>query len=100
MENYSDLIRDIRDGFLRYDVVAGLPHEYIESVFLALKPDPERARFLEEIMEKHGDKLRPKLYWPNLVYINTWKQGNCAQVLPKLEGYYPESTAIRAGTGQ
>ncbi len=95
MENYSDLVHDIREGTLRQDVVAELPHEYLDSVILALKPDQERARFLEEIMEEHGDKLRPKHYWPNLVCINTWKQGNCAQVLPKLEGYYPESTAIR-----
>jgi hypothetical protein len=95
MESWSDLIRDIREGTLRGDVVDAIePAERME-VLAALRPDPERAAELERLLAEHGDGLRPKHYWPRLKCINTWKQGNCAQLLPKLEGYFPEDTAIR-----
>lgn len=95
MENFDDLVRDIREGTLRADVVEAIdPKERIE-VQAQLRPDPERAAFLEQLMAEHGENLRPKHYWPRLKCINTWKQGNCAQLLPKLDGYYPQETAIR-----
>jgi hypothetical protein len=95
MENFTDMVRDIRDGTLRDDVAAELDTADRAAVLAGFSPDPERARFLEKIMGEHGENLRPKHYWPNLACINTWKQGNCAQVLPKLGGYFPETTAVR-----
>ncbi len=95
MENYTDLVRDIRDGTLRRDVADELRAADRGPVLATLTPDPRRAAFLENIMKRHGEQLRPRHYWPNLACINTWKQGNCAQVLPKLDGYYAPSTVIR-----
>jgi hypothetical protein len=40
--------------------------------------------------------LRPKHYWPNLALANIWVQGNFSLLVPKLNGYFPESCKIRA----
>ncbi|MCP4604218.1 MAG: GH3 auxin-responsive promoter family protein [Proteobacteria bacterium] len=93
--NFDDLVRDIREGTLRFDVIAEISAMDRPSVLSEFRPDPERADELERLMAKHGDDLRPKHYWPNLKCINTWKQGNCAQLLPKLEGYFPEGMSLR-----
>lgn len=95
MGNFGDLVRDIRDGSLRRDVASELPPADRDSVLASFSPDPKRAAILESLMSTYGEQLRPRHYWPNLACINTWKQGNCAQVLPKLEGYYSPETVIR-----
>ena len=33
--------------------------------------------------------------WPDLVCINTWQQGNCKLILPKLDNLFPETTVLR-----
>jgi len=95
MDSYTDMVRDIHDGTLRADVAENLPLEDKAAVLAGFKPDHKRAKFLERIIIAHGTNLRPKHYWPNLACVNTWKQGNCAQFLPHLTGYYPETAAIR-----
>ena len=95
-ENYSDLVRDIHDGTLRADAASALPSEGREETLARLKPNPGRAAQLDRLMSTHGEALRPKHYWPNLALVNTWKQGNFAQLLPQLDDYYPEKTPIRA----
>jgi len=95
MENWSDLVRDIREGTLRGDVLDAIEPAERTGILAALRPDPDRAAELERLMAEHGEGLRPKHYWPHLKCINTWKQGNCAQLLPKLDDYYPRDTAIR-----
>ncbi len=96
VEHFEDIVRDIRDGTLRGDVLGAVPEECREEVSNGFSPDSTRAHFLEKLMEKHGDNLRPKHYWPNLALVNSWVQGNFSLVLPKLSGYYPESTVTRA----
>ena len=66
-----------------------------EQVMNHIKPDKQRARFLEELLKVHGNQLKPKHYWPDLVCINTWKQGNCKLILPKLDNLFPETTVLR-----
>jgi len=95
MDNLQDLIRDIRNGSLREDVASEIPEDERGVILDKFVPDAARANFLEGIANQNGDALRPKHYWLNLVCINTWKQGNCAQILPKLAGYFSESTVIR-----
>lgn len=94
-ENGSDIIKDIYDGTLRADVLAEIAPADRNSVVKTFKPDKARARWLEDLFKTHNDKLMPKHYWPDLVCINTWKQGNCKLILPKLEGMYSDSTIIR-----
>ena len=95
VDDWESIVRDIHDGGLREDVAAEVPADGREEVLKAYPADPGRAKELEQMMNEHGENLRPKHYWPNLVCINTWKQGNCAQVIPKLQDFYPETTAIR-----
>ncbi len=94
-ENITDLIKDIFDGTLRADVLAEIEPSSREQVLSHIKPDKQRARFLEELLMEHGNQLKPKHYWPDLACINTWKQGNCKLILPKLDGLFPETTVLR-----
>jgi hypothetical protein len=96
MDFFEDLVRDIRDGTLRPDVAAQLPEAERAATLAAFKPDPHRAAFLEKLMHAHGQGLRPRHYWPDCACVNLWKEGNFARVLPKLEGYFPGSTALRS----
>jgi hypothetical protein len=95
LDNAQDLVKDIRDGTLRSDVAAEIDRREREAMLKQLRPNPARARELEKLIGMHGKDLRPRHYWPDMVCINTWKQGNCALILPKLEGFYPVSTVYR-----
>jgi hypothetical protein len=96
MSSFDDLVRDIHDGGLRADVAAEVPPEERAETMAGLRPDPQRARVLEKLMATYQENLRPRHYWPNLACVNLWKEGNFKRILPKLEGYYPESTAMRS----
>lgn len=91
----AEIIKDIHDGTLRPDVASMIDPAHREEVLCRFSPDPERAAWLESILQTHEDHLLPLHYWPDLVCINTWKQGNCALILPKIAGYYPGHTVIR-----
>ncbi len=95
LEYSSDLIKDLHDGTLRSDVLSEVEPSTREMILSKLKSDKKRARWFESLVHTHGDALRPKHYWPDLVCVNTWKQGNCSQILPKFEGYFPEKTVLR-----
>ena len=95
LQNAPDLIKDIHDGTLRSDVASEIPSGEREPVLKRFKPDPDRARWLESLVKKYGNDLMPRHYWPDLVCVNTWKQGNCALILPKLQGMFPDHTIIR-----
>lgn len=95
LQEGGDLIRDIRDGSMRTDVLNEIDPKSRESVLSKFKPDVKRAKWLEKLFERYGDKLRPKHYWPDLVCVNTWKKGNCSLILPKLEDFFPKDTVIR-----
>ena len=95
MESFGDLVRDIHDGTLRSDIAECIAEADREPALAALKPNRARARHLESLLRTHGEALRPKHYWPDLACVNTWKQGNFALVLPRLDGYFPEKTVLR-----
>jgi hypothetical protein len=95
-ENYDDLVKDIHDGTLKKDIADAIDPEFRASVLSTFRPNRKRANMLENMININGNNLRPKHYWPNLAMINTWKQGNFALLLPELDGFYPESTVIRA----
>ncbi len=96
IECSSDLIKDIRDGTLRKDVVDTITPPDREDILSRLKPNKARAQELERFINTYGEDLRPKHYWPNIALVNTWKQGNFARIIPKLDGLFPEATVIRA----
>jgi hypothetical protein len=95
VENMEDIIRDIAEGTLKNDVRKEIDETQRDTVMAAFQPDPKRAKELESLVNKYDTHVRPKHYWPNLVCINTWKQGNCSRILPQLKEYYPDHTVIR-----
>lgn len=95
LQEAQGLIKDIHDGTLRPDVASEIDPSDRAVMLGKLKPDRARARQLEKLVEQFGEELKPVHYWPDLVCVNTWKQGNCALILPRLQGFFPEKTILR-----
>jgi hypothetical protein len=87
----EDLIRDVRDGTLRRDLV--LDPGTRASCEALLEPAPERAAELERIASSE-ERFRPADYWPNIKLVHTWKNGNCRLVVPKLGEWFREETPM------
>ncbi|MFW5960501.1 MAG: GH3 auxin-responsive promoter family protein [Chitinivibrionales bacterium] len=96
MENFEEIVKDVYDGTLRKDVFEEIEDDEKEEIENFFSPDPERAKTLESLMHDYGEGLRPKHYWPDLVCVNTWKQGNFRRIIPMIEEYFSEDTPIRA----
>ena len=72
-ENTLEMIDDIEHGTLSWNFDIS---DYIrEELADYMKPEPERAQELRDLLEKHG-KLEPKHFWPWLQLLSTWKCGN------------------------
>jgi hypothetical protein len=87
----ESIIRDVRDGTLSADLP--VPQELRDS--LHLRPDPERARHLEQAAARGGGELRPGLAWPELAAIGCWKGGTVGAYLAKFDTYFPQRPPIR-----
>jgi hypothetical protein len=87
----ESIIRDVRDGTLSADLP--VPQELRSS--LHLRPDPERARHLEQAAARGGGELRPGLAWPELAAIGCWKGGTVGAYLAKFDTYFPHRPPIR-----
>jgi hypothetical protein len=87
----ESIIRDVRDGTLSADLP--VPQELRSS--LHLRPDPERARHLEQAAARGGGELRPGLAWPELAAIGCWKGGTVGAYLAKFDTYFPQRPPIR-----
>jgi len=87
----ENLIRDIRDGTLDSNI--NLEPSIREKAEALLYPAPNRAAELEQIVAAN-DHLRPAEYWPNLRLVNTWTNGNCSLVLPKLKPWFKKNTPV------
>lgn len=96
LENFEDMVKDIRTGSLRQDALNALPSEEQKSILAYYKADPNRADELEALYKKHGKNLLPAHYFPNIKLVNTWKQGNFKRILPKIERLFAPTTNIRA----
>ena len=85
------IIRDVRNGSLSQDFAVP---EAIRSS-LHLRPDPERARHLEQAAAAGDGVLRPGLAWPTLAAIGCWKGGTVGAYLAKFDTYFPQRPPIR-----
>src|SRR4029450_12938088 len=81
----ESIIRDVRDGSLSSEF--SVPQELRDS--LHLRPDPKRARHLEQATVKGGGVLRPGLAWPGLAAIGCWKGGTVGAYLAKVGTLLP-----------
>ena len=85
------IIRDVRNGSLSQDFAVP---EAIRSS-LHLRPDPARARHLEQAAAAGDGVLRPGLAWPTLAAIGCWKGGTVGAYLAKFDTYFPQRPPIR-----
>ncbi|MFC1706697.1 GH3 auxin-responsive promoter family protein [Planctomycetota bacterium] len=93
-EEYADtIIGSIRDGVLGHD---RLPHlqtigeddaERLVELARSLRPNPDRARELEQVLSQHGT-LRPQHAWPHLRLIACWLGGSAGIQAKLLRDYY------------
>ena len=86
-EYFDDYCTDIEHGTLNAQL--NIPQWIREDIQPYLKPNPERAAELRALKAKYGTVL-PKHYWPNMQILNTWKCGNTAVYLDKINGSFPE----------
>jgi len=90
-DQYKELlIRDIHDGTLSSDF--DVPQPVRDALAPRInRPDPEKARWLEQIVAATGHLL-PKDYWPELRLLGNWTGGAVGAYLrhyPKLFGNKP-----------
>jgi GH3 auxin-responsive promoter len=90
-QHTESIIRDVRDGSLSSEV--SVPQELRGS--LHLKPDPERARHLEQAAAAGGGLLRPGLAWPELAAVGCWKGGTVGAYLAKFDTLFPQRPPVR-----
>ncbi len=87
---YGDgIIKDIHDGTLNADLPIG--SRIRAAVTRKLRPNPARARELEQCRSHRQGKLLPADYWPRLSLIGCWKGGTVGHYLEKFPGwFYPD----------
>lgn len=97
VENFDDIVNDIRCGTIRQDVLDEIPEEHRnETRSFFGKPDKKRADELVSLKKKYGSNLTFKHYWKNLSCINCWKLGNFRRLIPQIELLVDKKTKIRA----
>ncbi len=91
-ERASELIEGIASGTLGVNLkdYSGNDHQVLSELSLRLKPLPQRARWLQDRLEKHG-ALIPKVCWPNLSLIGCWLGGSAGVHAQKLAALYGET---------
>jgi hypothetical protein len=90
-EHTERIVRDVHDGSLSAD----LDIRPDVRASLRLKPDPGRARYLEQVAADGGGVLRPGLAWPEIAAIGCWKGGTVGSYLDKFEAYFPQRPPLR-----
>lgn len=80
------LIRDIRDGKLgsEFEIEKSL-RDVLEP---KLRPDPDRARQLEDLRKSRGGRLLPADYWPQMALIGCWKGGTVSSYIERLPEWF------------
>jgi hypothetical protein len=84
----ENLIRDIHDGTL--DRTLGLSHDLRAAIEAKLKPNPARARELEEVVRRTGN-LYPRDAWSNRFLLGNWTGGSMGAYLQHYPRYFGEN---------
>jgi hypothetical protein len=87
----ESIIRDVRNGSLSADFP--VPEDLRNS--LHLRPDPDRARHLEQAAADGGGVLLPGLAWPGLAAIGCWKGGTVGAYLARFDTFFPQRPPVR-----
>lgn len=81
----QSVIKDIERGTL--DKSLDIPGNIRKVLENFLRPNPKRARELNEILEEKKELL-PKYFWPNLQLIGCWKHGTVGLYLKEFPKYF------------
>src|SRR5262245_19957248 len=84
----EDLIRDVHDGTLDADL--DLAPEIRRAVEERLRPSPERARELEEVV-RHTGHLYPRDAWGNPFLLGNWTGGSMGAYLRHYPRYFGDN---------
>jgi hypothetical protein len=87
------LVRDVRDGTL--DASMPLPAEIRRALERDMRPDAERAAFLERAAAAGGGRLLPRHVWPGMVALACWKGGTVRPYLDQLAPYFRDGLPLR-----
>ena len=82
----ESIIRDVRDGTISTEM-AILP-DIRQALARGLKPDPSRAKALEQARERRDGVLKPADYWPRLSLIGCWKGGTVGHYVSKFGAWF------------
>jgi hypothetical protein len=88
----ADLFRDIHDGTLSAN--HDIPGPIRDALSRRFKPNPGRARELEQLAERAG-RLQPRDYWPDLKLIGCWKGGTVGQFAHHLHDWCSPQLRLR-----
>ena len=100
VEHGDAIVRAVREGTLGFDPKdfqnSDDPKqtEILNELASSLKPDPDRADFLQGCINRKG-RLLPKDAWPQLAVIGCWLGGSCGAQAHRLADYFPESLPFR-----
>ena len=92
-EHRERMIRDIRHGTLSKDM--NVANDIRAALAPRLRPDPNCARRLEEIVRQHG-AMYPKHYW-RLGFVAHWTGGTMGLYMPMFPKYYGDTPARDIG---
>src|SRR5262249_8299499 len=90
----ESLIRDIRDGTLSRDL--DLTPEVRCDLESRLRPRPDRARELEEVVNRTGH-LYPKDVWPIPFLLGNWTGGSVGVYMRHYPQYYGDNAVREVG---
>ncbi|MFA5085283.1 MAG: GH3 auxin-responsive promoter family protein, partial [Candidatus Omnitrophota bacterium] len=88
----KDIIEDIGKGSLNRSL--NIEPGIRETIEKTLKPNPERAEFLEKLLAEKG-LLLPKDFWKDLALIACWTGGTVGLYLKEFIKYFPEDIRMR-----
>jgi len=87
-ERYApQLIRDLHDGTI--DKSISLAPEIRDQITPRLKPSPQRARQLQNILDENN-ALLPSDYW-DIAFLANWTGGTLSMYLPQLKKYFGDA---------
>ncbi len=88
-----EIIRDIHDG--KINPRFSLSDPMIAILAPTLRPNPHRAKELEDVAKKNNGVLIPSAIWPRFSGIACWKGGTVGMYLKRFETFFPSHIPVR-----
>ena len=87
----EDIVADIESGICRH--LHELDEATADSLRARLRPNPERARELRDILAA-GTEASFSDFWPYIKLVTTWTGGSCAISLKSITPRFPRDTKV------